>query len=210
MKTFAGKVATRYCLFILLCLQPVSAAPTQDGAGLFRCMSGWQQLNYSFEQQVYDEDGEDFEKYRGVLQAQKPDRLRWEVSRPHEELLLLNEEGMWHYQPDLKQAVLSALPRDNPVYMLLQGATRDLEAHWSVTRHPEEDGRYRLLHKDATAPVQYDQLEVKLDTECRLSMLSWQDGFGQRVEMKLRSRNAVPRARQFVFRPPPGTAVYRE
>lgn len=206
-----NRIARLLCLLWLLLLWPAGSVMAQDvETELFECAASWNQSNLGFEQKVYDEDGALIDHYHGILQTLAPNRLRWEITKPHKELIIYDGENVWHYQPDLKQAVYSQLGDDHLLYALLQGDATTMRRHYTVRAHETENKRYILSAKTEAAHNTYGQLEVVLRDGCNLHRMLWRDESDQLVVLYLRPRRGSPKSTQFVFHPSADIFVYEQ
>ena len=169
-------------------------------------MDTWGQLNLAFEQQLQDENGNTLERHHGILQTQAPDKLRWETRVPHSELVVLNGNGMWHYQADLEQANYSEAQHDSPIYMLLRGDRDALARDYHIEYI--QAGQYTLHARSGETNQGYTHLKVVLTQACQLRGIEWRDELDQKFYMRLRKNKHPIKQRAFIFKPPKGVDVY--
>lgn len=183
------------------------ARAEQSSETLLQCMVSWQQMNFSFEQHVYDND-KLLDSYRGILQTRAPNQLRWELQTPQTELIILNGNSMWHYQPELNQAIYSAVEEDNPIYILLRGDISALQDLYDIS-HTAEPMRYLLQAKSQINDSAYTELTIVLAKNCLLQRIEWRDELDQYIHMQLSARRGTLDAKSFIFEPATGVDVYR-
>lgn len=61
-------------------------------------------LETAFTQVQHDEFGDELGESEGRFWLQRPGRFRWEVTAPHEQVVVADGESLWFYDPDLRQA----------------------------------------------------------------------------------------------------------
>ena len=207
----------RHCRMLLLLAVGLSlpaavAAERSESAAaaaeLQDCLATMAGIDSRFEQTVYDEFGEALSSSSGRLESRPPDRLRWELRKPVQELLLIADGQLQHYQPELAQLTRSPLDRSAPWLLLLAGELAGLQSeyHLQLNRHGRD--RQFLLRRRPDAPLTEAPPELSLTLRgCAFHTLSWRDRLGQRVEMQLRRSRGTPALRRFRFQPPDGTEI---
>lgn len=143
------------------------------------------QLHAQFDQRRYDGRGMEMQRSQGRFWAERPDRFRWEVSAPFEEILIGDGETIWLWDPDLDQVTVRPYDerlRSTPA-SLLSGAVEDLLEDFSV-QHSVEDGLIRFRLQPRARDALFEELEMIFD-DGNLRWLVIHDGMGQYTEITL-------------------------
>lgn len=149
---------------------------------------------------------------QGVFEFQRPDRFRFQYTRPFEQTIVADGQTLWLYDADLNQVsarrqqeVLGQTPA-----ALLAGAA-DLAAlaqAFELQAEADADGLswVRALPRQRDGQVQQVRIGLRQGLPAQLEVL---DGFGQRSVLTFGPMDTAPRfgAGQFRFVPPPGAAV---
>lgn len=201
-------------LLATLLLTAPAAVAHADGAEQLRAyLRGLSSLQGSFEQELLDESGELLETLRGEVAMQRPGRFRWETLTPYRQLVLVDGETLWLYEPELQQATRRAARAAleyTPAAVLLDEDA--LDRYFSLRALPEAaDGAARVeLQAQQVQEGGYQRLILGLK-QARLHSIEFTDPLGRltRIRFDALRRNANPAADLFRFTPPPGVEVLR-
>jgi outer membrane lipoprotein carrier protein len=91
-----------YCLLLILPL-------TVQAASLESRLSSTQSFSGAFEQQLLSESGEVLQVSSGTFALQQPGKFRWHILTPDEQLLLVVDDDLLHYDVELETATLSPI-----------------------------------------------------------------------------------------------------
>ena len=196
----------RICLLALM----LGGGPAASAAPLACLGEQLPGLRAEFHQIVRTEAGDILQEKRGLLEALPPKRLRWEVTVPAPELLLADGQSLWHYQPDLSQAVRYSLQPASPLFLLLGGADAQVLAEkYQVQSVTGPDGF--PVHRFAAREEEsgdFSRFELAFAAGCLPRLLSWEDPLGQRAEIHFQhAARTRPDVQRFRFVLPPGAAL---
>lgn len=153
-------------------------------------------------------------RYSGTIAVQRPGKFRWHYSKPYAQTYVSDGSTIWHYEPDLMQAVrMHELGSVDPVAMqLLDGRIRSQDItlisksdgnHGSI-RNSETENFTVLVHNKIT-------LTLMLDQHGTLVAISHADLLGNRNHIAL---STIVSAKQdealFHFTPPKGVDIIIE
>jgi len=166
----------------------------------------------SFTQTVTSPDGARKKVSSGSFEFQRPNRFRFNYTRPFEQLIVADGAKVWIYDADLNQASsrqLAAALGSTPAAILAGGGS--LEKDFELTPQPARDG----LEWALATPRQKDGTIQVLRVGFRgkdLAAIEILDGFGQRsllqfVDLRL---NVTVAADTFRFSPPAGADVIEQ
>lgn len=167
-------------------------------------LSGLQNFTAKFEQSVFDAEQHLLQQSSGELAIARPNKLRWHVTQPDEELLISDGSSLWLYNPFLEQATVYDLEQaiaQSP-FMLL---TSEDDAIWADYLISKQAAGFRITPKEITN-VAWLQLNLKDKVISTIEML---DSQGKRSEFKLSQftsgRHIQPE--QFRFTAPEGVDI---
>lgn len=174
---------------------------------------GLQGLDGQFTQKVFDERGKLKETSTGRVALSRPDRFRWEYTKPYPQLVIADGARVWVHDPDLEQVTVrkqGAEENNSPLAALLDPGQR--AKRFNIA----EDGAGDGLEWLQLTPRNADDASFKT---ARLgfrdgSLLRMQvtDALGQRTDIAFSGwkRNPQFAATTFRFKPPAGTDVIGE
>lgn len=186
----------------------VASADARDDLDAFS--KGLKGLDGRFTQQVFDDRGKLKETSSGRVALSRPDRFRWEYTKPYPQLIVADGNKVWVHDPDLEQVTVRPQgpeERNSPLAALLDpverkkrfkiaeaGSSDGLE--WlKLTPRDEDDANFR----SAQLGFGNGGLEKMLVT----------DALGQRTSIAFSKwrRNPSFSAGTFAFKPPAGADV---
>jgi outer membrane lipoprotein carrier protein len=169
-------------------------------------------LRAAFSQTLTHRESGAQERREGTLAFARPLRLRWETLTPDPELLILTEEGVWHYLPRENSAVrygpeLAADSRS--VIRVITGGSR-LDEDFAVTMEGRE-GELAVLSLIPHEPtVQFAQGRIWVEAASMYILRAEAiDFYGNSNDITLRDleANRVLPESAFVFTPPAGVHI---
>jgi outer membrane lipoprotein carrier protein len=163
----------------------------------------------SFEQQVFDAEGNLRESSTGTLALTRPNRFRWEYIEPFPQLIVADGERVWIHDPDLEQVTVRRQDEEeqrSPLSVLLD--LTDLDRLYTVEELPAADGLQWLGLGPREPEPAFRAVRLGLDAS-GLKLMELEDLLGQRTVMHFANwqRNPLFEAGFFAFQPPPGTDV---
>jgi outer membrane lipoprotein carrier protein len=151
----------------------------------------------------------------GEFEFQRPDRFRFEYTRPFEQTIVADGQTLWLYDVDLNQ-VSARRQQDvlgnTPAALL--AAAADLKALGRVFELRSEaatDGTEWVQATPRQRDGQLQQVRIGF-RQGQLAVLDILDSFGQRSVMTFGALNVQPgfKPDHFRFTPPPGAEVIRQ
>ncbi|WP_457599386.1 LolA-like outer membrane lipoprotein chaperone [Hydrogenimonas sp.] len=111
--------------------------------------------------------------YSGKMWMKMPDEAKWEYYIPLKKTLCLSGSRAWVIEPELEQATLFRLKKSIPLFAILE--------------HAEKIGKN--LYKAEFEGVEY---RLKLDTDGKISTISYLDEMGNRVTLRFQNVATEP------------------
>ena len=212
MRSISHKGLRLVALAAALCAASATAfAGARDDLDAFS--KGLKGLDGRFTQQVFDDRGQLKETSSGRVALSRPDRFRWEYTKPYPQLIVADGDKVWVHDPDLEQVTVRAQgpeERNSPLAALLDPAQR--EKRFDIAEAGTDDGLEWLK----LTPKNED------DANFRSARLGFGDGgleqmlvtdaLGQRTAIAFSGwkRNPGFAAGTFDFTPPAGADVIGE
>jgi len=195
------------CVVLLLTCPCVHAADTAR-AKLDAFAKGISAISADFEQQVHDPNGGGKDS-RGTLALKAPRQFRWQVTKPHEQLIVADGEKVWIYDPDLEQVTVRAQGSEeahSPLTVLTD--LSQLDRDFTATEHGERDGLSWLRLKSKDKEPQFEHADLGFDAS-GLARMAFKDTLGNETEIRFArwQRNPKLATDAFKFTPPKGVDV---
>jgi len=158
-----------------------------------------------FVQTITYKNGEE-SRYEGNIALLRPGKFRWQYTKPYVQLYVNDGSSVWHYEPDLMQAVqLTSLNRVDPVALQLLDGRIAMDDIALVADDRSKRGQFiiRVRH--------HIQLTLELDGDGKLRALSHLDTLGNRNRIIFSAVDPTPpNEQQFHFIPPAGVDIVRQ
>jgi len=165
----------------------------------------------TFTQTVTSPDGAKTKTSRGTFEFARPNRFRFQYSKPFEQLIVADGTKVWVYDTDLNQVSTRKLANAlgaTPAALLAGGS---LDADFDLSAQPSRDG----LEWVKATPKAKDSTFRSVAIGFRgkdLAVIEIMDAFGQRsrLEFAAFAPNSSVSADDFRFVPPPGADVIEQ
>ncbi|WP_415033386.1 outer membrane lipoprotein chaperone LolA [Azonexus sp.] len=171
-----------------------------------------QSFQAEFRQTISNRQGVQAQEAFGLLSIVRPGKLRWEVSKPHPQLVVGNNEKIWIYDPDLEQVTLRRddLTSGSSPAALLAGRVA-LEKNFSLRADGESEGLQWVEATPKASESNFEKIRIGLSGKT-LRAMALHDNFGQvtRIHFSKSEPNPKLPASLFTFTPPPGADVIGE
>jgi outer membrane lipoprotein carrier protein len=162
----------------------------------------------TFTQTVTSPDGVKQKVSSGSFSFARPNRFRFDYTKPYAQTIVSDGTKVWFHDPDLNQVTVRKMGDalgSTPV-ALLTGSS--IEKNFELKNHPDKDG---LEWVQATPKEQGGTIQwLKAGFKGRaLAVVEIADSFGQRSMLKFSelATDTVPPAPSFVFTVPAGADV---
>lgn len=167
-------------------------------------------LSAEVDQFLLDQDGRELQETRARLLMEKPDRFRWELTQPYEQLTVTDGETLWLYEPDLEQVTIEAFGGDvgrTPV-MLLNGDAEEIGEAYDVSSTNMGGELVRFILIPRKPDRLFERLSVTFNGPV-LEEMQFEDSLGQQTSMTFHDveRNQPLEADLFSFTPPDAVDV---
>lgn len=151
----------------------------------------------------------------GTFEFQRPNRFRFQYTKPFEQTIVADGQTLWLYDADLNQATArkqqDVLGNTPAALIAAAPDLRGLNSVFTLSNAPDSDGKQwvQALPKNKDGQLQSIKLGFKQGQLAALEML---DSFGQRSVMNFGALDVQPafKAGYFTFHPPAGADVVRQ
>lgn len=197
----------------ILCVLLACAAHAAEGVetALQQKYAALQSLKASFTQRLTHKESGAVEERTGTLSFKKPFLLRWEIAKPHQQILIVSEKDVWEYLPE-EQVAYRYSPHvvqdSGPMMDIITGQAR-LDKDFTVKAEGEEGGlrKLRLYPKEPTPQLVEALLHV--DAKNLIRRVNIVDFYGNTNEVRFST--LTPDAKlgpaTFAFKPPKGVDI---
>jgi outer membrane lipoprotein carrier protein len=198
-------------------LVPIYAASTEkrvtNTAEFIDLLHHMRSMRADFVQTTYDTQGKAVQTSYGRVALVRPNRLRWEVTRPIAQLIIANQKRLWIYDPDLEQVTIRSLARvvgEAPALLLSHidsGIENDFVITTVASRIPGER-QFNLVPKNADSMFTAIQIKFRQN---QISEMYLQNHLGHTsvIFQHMRANVNIP-ATLFIFNKLPHVDVIDE
>jgi outer membrane lipoprotein carrier protein len=185
---------------------PMAHAAGSDASEAFRAfVRDVQSGRAQFTQTVTSPDGKKKKTSSGSFEFSRPNRFRFEYTRPFQQLIVADGRKVWFYDPDLNQVSVRPLTQalaDTPASILTGG---DLDRDFDLTPLPEREGLSWVQANPKKKDGAFQLMRVGF-RDRTLAALDIVDGFGSLSALRFEgfAANASIKPDRLTFTPPPG------
>lgn len=163
----------------------------------------FKKLSSEFHQEIFDGKQRLIQSTKGEMHLNKPGRFRWQVNTPFNQVLVVNQEGVWNHDVDLEQVTLydsNQSMQTSPAALLI-GDFDSFEKHYQVEKVQPGENRVRYILKPKTDEAgqwfEWVGIEFFSDT---LKKMTIADHLGQNTHIHFSNVKINPRIRQSLFK----------
>ncbi len=167
-------------------------------------------LRADFQQTILDANQKEVQSAQGVFVMQRPNRFRWDYTKPYEQLIVADGAKLWIFDKDLEQVTVKKLDEalGNTPALLLSGA-QALDKSYKLVEISEERDGFKWVELVPTDPdTAFSRLRLGFGAKS-IEAMELIDGFGQTTRLRFThvEVNAKVNANEFKFTPPKGVDV---
>lgn len=169
-------------------------------------------MQAQFKQTLYDANGDPIQHAAGSMALVRPGQFRWQIQGRNAQLIVVDGQHVWTYDPGLQQATEEKMPnsaKTSPAF-LLTGSTQAIADDFKITtlkgKYPQT---YRLFPKDNNSLFTWVELGFN---NHQLKQMILQDQLGQQTVIQFSNIkwNGTVDPKAFQFSPPKGVDVIRQ
>ena len=201
-------------LSLLLTPAALASASTPDSARtqLDTFLADLDTLSADFQQVIYAPGQPQANSTAaGTLKLKRPDRFRWDYTRPTEQQIVADGISVWHYDPELEQVSVqfqTIALKGTPAKVLT--GSDPVEKHFDVAEIGEREGLTWLLLSPREEEAHFEEIELGF-ADNLLQAMRMVDNFGQTIWFLFSDveKNGQIDSGLFRFDPPAGHDVFR-
>lgn len=191
-----------FCLTLLINFS--SFASSADIADLQQRLGGFSSMQGKFNQTVIA--GDDQQTAVGKMAVLRPNKFRWQTTKPNQQLILADGEIIWIYDEDLEQATKQPQQTsnaNNPA-IFLSGEVDGIPERFVVSRISEDEFKLRARSDEDM----FESIRLRFKGE-RLQVMVVKTKLGQESKFEFSDveLDAALPGTLFVFEPPKGVDV---
>lgn len=144
-----------------------------------------QSLEADFEQLIHSPDGDVVEHLEGRMALLRPGRFRWQIDTPYRQLVVVDGEKLWVYDPELEQASVQPAAEalaHTPAALLV--GTASLEEYFEIAPARQMDsGGLEVALSPRAGRDDYRGLKLRF-VRGELAEIDFSDALNQQVLMR--------------------------
>ncbi len=216
MKKFHKTIFMFFTFTSLSIASQLLYAEVQASAELAQLMGNIHTMQATFEQSLVNQHGSRFgTKTQGTMTLKRPGKFRWEITQPHNQLIILNEDQMLSYDSDLAQLTKRKVNVNRPgnPAMLLSSPVQTLQQAFQIVKlkNPkQEELWFKLTPKNRKGEDNGYQWIKIIFAQKKLNAIYIFDSLEQTSLISFNNiiSNAEISDKTFTFTPPSGTEIF--
>lgn len=191
----------------------VSQTVLADGvASLSDFFNNTNAMRANFSQVVTDTQGRKIQEVQGSMQLQRPNKFRWDYSKPYEQQIISDGKQVFLYDTDLQQVTIRELSKalgSSPAALLAGGDA--VEKSFTIKNAVRKDGLIWVLALPKDKESGFERVLLGFNGE-NLRKMELHDSFNHitLITFDAVERNPILQTSAFLFTPPKGADVVSE
>lgn len=201
-----------FSLALLTSLLSLNAAYADGMSNVKAFYQQTQSVRASFHQIVTDRQGRKIQEVDGEMQLKRPNKFRWDYSKPYEQQIISDGKQVWLYDTDLAQVTVNTLRQSigsSPAALLAGDANIDKSFRLTNASRKDELEWVSASPKDKESG--FDKILMGFKDN-KIQALSLIDSFGHTTNITFSNVEVNPTLdeKNFLFKPPQGVDVVGE
>lgn len=151
-------------LFLTITIIKINFLFAQPSSDLSILLNKNESFQGSFNQIVFDNQGQIIEEANGKVIFKKPHFFKWIYKKPHQNQIISDGEIIYIYDPDLSQVIMSQFSQSNSNNPSLIFFQKNIEKFFKVTTK-SIDGELWYRCQSLSDDADYETLELKFDSQ---------------------------------------------
>lgn len=151
-------------LFLTITIIKINFLFAQPSSDLSILLNKNESFQGSFNQIVFDNQGQIIEEANGKVIFKKPHFFKWIYKKPHQNQIISDGEIIYIYDPDLSQVIMSQFSQSNSNNPSLIFFQKNIEKFFKVTTK-SIDGELWYRCQSLSDDADYESLELKFDSQ---------------------------------------------
>jgi len=175
-------------------------------------LDGLETYSAAFEQQLFNENGEELEKSLGVFYLRRPGMFHWGYYEPYSQMIISDGITLWIYEEDLEQVIIRNIGDslgESPAAIL--GGKVKIDEHYVIIDMGETEGINWMELTPRNIDSLYNSIRLGFEKNELKKMLLF-DNLGQKnlITFLDSKRNTELNIELFDFKPPADCDVIDE
>ena len=151
-------------LFLTITIIKINFLFAQPSSDLSILLNKNESFQGSFNQIVFDNQGQIIEEANGKVIFKKPHFFKWIYKKHHQNQIISDGEIIYIYDPDLSQVIMSQFSQSNSNNPSLIFFQKNIEKFFKVTTK-SIDGELWYRCQSLSDDADYESLELKFDSQ---------------------------------------------
>ncbi|MGA1443201.1 MAG: outer membrane lipoprotein chaperone LolA [Methylophilaceae bacterium] len=151
-------------LFLTITIIKINFLFAQPSSDLSILLNKNESFQGSFNQIVFDNQGQIIEEANGKVIFKKPHFFKWIYKKPHQNQIISDGEIIYIYDPDLSQVIMSQFSQSNSNNPSLIFFQKNIEKFFKVTTK-SINGELWYRCQSLSDDADYETLELKFDSQ---------------------------------------------
>lgn len=151
-------------LFLTITIIKINFLFAQPSSDLSILLNKNESFQGSFNQIVFDNQGQIIEEANGKVIFKKPHFFKWIYKKPHQNQIISDGEIIYIYDPDLSQVIMSQFSQSNSNNPSLIFFQKNIEKFFKVTTK-SINGELWYRCQSLSDDADYESLELKFDSQ---------------------------------------------
>ncbi|WP_020168674.1 MULTISPECIES: outer membrane lipoprotein chaperone LolA [Methylotenera] len=169
-------------------------------------------MRANFSQVVTDTQGRKIQEVQGSMQLQRPNKFRWDYSKPYEQQIISDGKQVFLYDTDLQQVTIRELSKtlgSSPAALLAGGDA--VEKSFTIKNATRKDGLTWVLALPKEKESGFERVLLGF-SDGKLRKMELYDSFNHitLITFDAVERNPTLQNSTFLFTPPKGVDVVSE
>lgn len=186
---------------VLLSFSSFAATTSNTAANdLAKLLEQYNSLTAQFNQTVYDTKGHALQSSSGSMAMLRPDKLRWSIENPSQQIIATDGSQLWVYDKDLQQVTVSQLkkkPGTTPA-MLITTSAQELTRDYKISYYVDSKTKpvFQLIPNVKNPDFQWVRLFFN---HGQINKMQIQDNIGQLTSINFTKINTNPALLSSIF-----------
>lgn len=203
---------TRFVIPLTFSLFTFNLSAETPETRLDHFLDGLETYSAAFQQQLFNESGEELEKSLGVFYLRRPGMFHWAYYQPYSQMIISNGITLWIYEEDLEQVIIRNMGEslgESPAAIL--GGNVKIADHYLVIDMGATEGIDWMELTPRDVDSQYNSIRLGFEGNHLKKMLLF-DNLGQEnlITFLDTKRNTKLNIELFDFTPPADVDIIDE
>lgn len=208
------KYFTSLLLMITFSFSSIAAADATALNELDKLLSSWRTFSADFSQSGIDAAGKPQQDFRGKFYLAKPNKFRWVITEPEEQMIIADGKNLWIYDQELEQVTVQPLTQqlsETPA-LFLSGEFTKIAQAFTVSKLQSKNNTQQYLVSPKKEDNALKEMILSFNNKNELVSMQFYDVLGQTTHLTFSNEKLNPKLSNDLFRftPPKDVDVIGE